>query len=164
MLSREIRAIRRSAGLSQGRLAALAEVSLATIQAIERGTANPSEKVLERILGVFGMRLSIEPAEVDWPLLISAGLPLAGAASPVVPDAERVALALTPLAETIVLEPNERARLALEAFLLAVKQHYPRAFARHFDSERLRGFIPETPTGKHIKLMRSVNPALARYM
>jgi transcriptional regulator with XRE-family HTH domain len=61
--SREIRAARRRAGLTQAALAARAGTSQATLSAYESGRKRPSVQTLDRVLKAAGMRLAVEPAE-----------------------------------------------------------------------------------------------------
>ncbi|MBO0934059.1 helix-turn-helix transcriptional regulator [Fibrella aquatilis] len=50
---------RRRVGIRQADLAVLADVSLRTLIAIERGTANPSFETLSKIADVLGMELTL---------------------------------------------------------------------------------------------------------
>jgi DNA-binding XRE family transcriptional regulator len=51
---------RKALGITQPRLAELADISINTLYKIERGEANPSIKILLRIVGILGMDLSID--------------------------------------------------------------------------------------------------------
>ena len=55
-------AARRAAGLTQAELARLGGTSQATISAYESGRKEPSLGTFRRLLGLTGMRLSVEPA------------------------------------------------------------------------------------------------------
>ncbi len=57
-----LRAARRSAGLSQGALAAKAGTSQATISAYESGAKQPSVATFSRLLASAGSRMRLEPA------------------------------------------------------------------------------------------------------
>jgi transcriptional regulator with XRE-family HTH domain len=58
---------RKSLGITQRRLAELADISVNTLYKIERGETNPSIKILLHIIDVLGMDLFIEikPSEED---------------------------------------------------------------------------------------------------
>lgn len=55
-----IKARRADLHISQQQLAEMAEVSLATIKDIERGTANPSLRTLQQIGVVIGMEVTMQ--------------------------------------------------------------------------------------------------------
>ena len=50
-------------GLKQQELADLAEVGINTLVAIERGTGNPSLKILDRITDVLGLEIKLSLPE-----------------------------------------------------------------------------------------------------
>ncbi len=79
-----LRSTRRALGLSQSALATAADVSLATVQNVEAGRANPSLSTLSRLLAPLGTGLSFTPTAADWRALITLGLPLAGEGDPLV--------------------------------------------------------------------------------
>ena len=53
----EIKTRRKKLSLSQGDLAEVAEVSLATLKNIERGIGNPSFGTIEKLLEVLGLEI-----------------------------------------------------------------------------------------------------------
>ena len=57
-LGRELQTLRHRRGLSQERLAFLAEVHPTYISLLENGRKSPTVDVLERIAGAFGVKLS----------------------------------------------------------------------------------------------------------
>ena len=59
-----IKARRKEFGLSQARLAELAEISVNTLTQIERGEGNPTVKVLEKVLRILGMQLTATVIEI----------------------------------------------------------------------------------------------------
>jgi transcriptional regulator with XRE-family HTH domain len=59
-----IKARRKEFGLSQARLAELAEISVNTLTQIERGEGNPTVKVLEKVLRTLGMQLTATVIEI----------------------------------------------------------------------------------------------------
>ena len=56
-IGHDIKSRRTELGLTQSELAGLAEVSINTIVAIERGTGNPSLSTLEKICKVMGIEI-----------------------------------------------------------------------------------------------------------
>lgn len=66
-VGKHLRTLRRSAGLSVNRLAALSAVSAGMISQIERDQANPSLKILERLRAALNVPLSalLETADLD---------------------------------------------------------------------------------------------------
>jgi transcriptional regulator with XRE-family HTH domain len=59
-----IKARRKEFGISQARLAELAEISVNTLTQIERGEGNPTVKVLEKVLRTLGMQLTATVIEI----------------------------------------------------------------------------------------------------
>lgn len=58
-LALEIRRARKDAGLTQGELADLAEVSERTVRALETATGNPSLRAVASILNVLGLKIGV---------------------------------------------------------------------------------------------------------
>lgn len=58
-LAMSIRRARKDAGLTQGELADLAEVSERTVRALETATGNPSLRALTSVLNVLGLKLGV---------------------------------------------------------------------------------------------------------
>ncbi|MFL4475212.1 helix-turn-helix transcriptional regulator [Paeniglutamicibacter sp. MACA_103] len=54
-----IRRARKDAGLTQGELADLAEVSERTVRALETATGNPSLRAVVSVLNVLGLKLGV---------------------------------------------------------------------------------------------------------
>lgn len=63
-IGQEIKAARKRLGIDQATLAELSETSVPTLSRIERGAANPTLAVLERILDVLGLELRVRVKEV----------------------------------------------------------------------------------------------------
>ena len=59
-----VKARRKEFGISQARLAELAEISVNTLTQIERGEGNPTVKVLEKVLRTLGMQLTATVIEI----------------------------------------------------------------------------------------------------
>ncbi len=58
-LALEIRRARKDAGLTQGELADLAEVSERTVRALETATGNPTLHAVASVLNVLGLKLGV---------------------------------------------------------------------------------------------------------
>ena len=58
-LALDIRRARKDAGLTQGELGDLAEVSERTVRALETATGNPSLRAVASILNVLGLKLGV---------------------------------------------------------------------------------------------------------
>jgi transcriptional regulator with XRE-family HTH domain len=59
-----IRSRRKALKITQPNLADLAKVSVNSLYKIERGEANPTVDILEKIADVLGLELSLEPKKV----------------------------------------------------------------------------------------------------
>ncbi len=169
-ISQQISAARKELGLTQGGLAALAEISLATVQNIEAGRANPSMGTLERILSVLGLELGVQRAEVDWDMLAALGIPLQRTGGPTVqpsPEALHIHLrhALVELGSLPAVHGKSRELEATIATVYALKHHFPSYFARHFGrSSVVRSFETDGLPGRVVKLSRIAADNLARYL
>lgn len=58
-LALEIRRARKDAGLTQGELGDLAEVSERTVRALETATGNPSLRAVASVLNVLGLKIGV---------------------------------------------------------------------------------------------------------
>ena len=166
-----LRTARKRCGLTQAALATSAGVSLATIQNLEAGRANPSLMLLDRILDALGLHIEIVPDPPDWDALASLGLPLS-AADPraVVRDEEalvrHIRRAAAALAEEVV-EPGSSARHveALQALLLALRDHYPSLWRRALGrATSVSALMPMEIDGRLIKLRRMARARLGEYL
>ena len=141
-------------------VAAIAGVSLATVQNVEAATANPSLSTLHRLFGVLGLSMAVEPREADWDALVRFGLPLTA----LDPQAAHVDLSDVPgqikqaaleLTERRRGADRERKRDSLQGLLLALRSHFPRVYREWFGGVRVvNAFVPEHPVGRVIKLTR----------
>ena len=160
---------RRALGLSQAALAAEAGVSLATVQNIEAGRANPSIGTLEKVLVPLGLRLALGPEPADWGALASLGLPLFDPdPTPVPATPANLARHVHQAVHEIEAEPGapdaERKRECLQALLLAVRTHFPSVHRAWFArSAPIRG-METPPSGRTIKLARIARARLAEYL
>jgi len=163
-----IRSRRNLIGLTQFQLACEAGLSLAHIQNIESGKANPSFDVLNKIFKPLGLEFSIVPRKIDWNYLSSIGFPLAApkmVKSKI--DLVKIVRSLRELAGFLsqTHEGYERERLSFEAFLFTIKHDYPHFFEKHFEnSELVLNFLPRNITGDHLKLRRLILEKIASYL
>lgn len=64
-LGEEIKKLRLKSELTQEELSKLSKVPFATINKIEKNSANPTLKTIEKILKVFGRKLNITGIEIN---------------------------------------------------------------------------------------------------
>jgi len=152
---------RKRLGMTQEKLAGLADVSLATLQAIEAGSGNPSYDLTSRLLKALGLELGIQRKHIDWNQLAALGVPL----SSLSPDhsvelrpEERWILIKSACQELIERAHDielARHREALQAFILAIKLHYPSLYKKNLEkSEVVQQILPKEMSGRIIKLYR----------
>ena len=162
-----IREGRQELGLTQPALAARAGVSLATIQNVESGRANPSRSTLRKILAPLALEVGFRPRAADWDGLADLGLPLSrsGAIRRDVDPSELPGLvrcAAGELAATGIPEGAERKREALQAFLLALRLHFPTTWRQvRRGRPEVGRLLPSRPSGRVIKLARLAARRLA---
>jgi len=171
-LMERVRETRRAAGLTQAALAARAGVSLATLQNIEAGRANPALATLRKILSSLGLEIGVRPRAVDWDALVRLGLPLTPdrAADG---DGDGDATALPALVRHAALElalheaptGSPRVKDALRAMLWALRSHFPTTYRAWFGGCReVAALTPTAPTGREIKLSRIAKQRLAELL
>ncbi|HEX9885381.1 MAG TPA: helix-turn-helix domain-containing protein [Longimicrobiales bacterium] len=183
-LHRTLRDARRHQGLTQADLARRAQVSLPTVQNLEGGRANPSRSTLGRVLDALGLRLRVEDRPADWAALAACGAPLTihdpapdpggpARSSAVVPfraTPERLLRNLRDAARELAAEHpgaegQERKREAVQALLIALREHFPDFFREHLAGKRLyEDLIREDVDGRIVKGVREAVPVLARYL
>lgn len=167
-LPAQARGARLALGLTQAELAARAGVSLATVQNLEAGRANPALETAGRILACLAMRL--EPAQVapDWTALAAHGLPMAGQLPGKAlrsPSSLRLLLEGALLASRDEANQNPRQSEALQALMLALAHGYPSLYAAWFSRSALaKAWVPVCPSGRVIKLRRIALSVLAEYL
>jgi len=169
-ISEPIRETRRLLGISQTALAVRAGVSLATLQNIEAGRANPSVSTLERLLAPLGLGLAVEPRQADWDALAAFGLPLTGSGAGGLRVDEESLLgylhrAALDLSRRPALPDGERKTECLQALLLALRGHFPSHYRRWFRrSPLILDLVADEPSGRVIKLSRLAREALAEIL
>lgn len=179
-IGQPIRETRRSLGVSQAALAAQAGVSLATLQNIEAGRANPSISTLEKLLAPLGLGLAVKPRSDSWDVLAALGQPRLGLPrlNPPVADhgiggvrtveeslLDHIHLAALDLERQPESPDHERRTECLQALLIAIRSHFPSRYTRWFHrSPLIRDLVPDEPTGRLIKLSRIARQPLAEIL
>ena len=119
---------------------------------------------------MLGLALRVVDLPADWDRLCALGLPLTGSMHDgVAPGADelvqQVGLALLELERGEGGQDGERKREALGALILAIANHFPDVYRRHFEgSELVRGIVEGPVDGRAIKLQRIARDRLARYL
>lgn len=160
-----IRNKRLELGLSQQNLANSASLSLATIQNIELGKANPSIKVLNRIFNILGIRITYQNIPTNYEKLNMLGLPfMVKNSSTEVTTKEKLIKELR-IAFINYQDSDERTKHVLEATFLALRDHFKEFYNQNFAKMMIiNGFDQFTVTGKHIKYRRIILWNFSRYL
>ncbi len=164
------RTARMDLGLSQSQLAHLSAVSLATIQNLEADRANPSLQTITAILGSLGYSLTVRCNGPDWDALSACGAPLmSGTAKPREHSRELLLQSLRAAAAALgkgaLVDASPRELESLQALLLAVESQFPTFFKKHLGcSPSIRKLLPDTLSGKHIKLKRLAESRISEYL
>jgi transcriptional regulator with XRE-family HTH domain len=127
-----IRRRRQQMGLSQQQLATQCGLSLATIQGLERGSANPEYSTLLEVFSHLGVELIPVPKQIDWSQLIWLGAPLLPdkvqrkTKYKYPPNKDALIFALKTLAFQLdQLPAGTREHAAIAGLLSAIQDHYP---------------------------------------
>jgi hypothetical protein len=151
-------------------LAAEAGVSLATLQSVEAGTANPSLSTLHKLFRPLGLHVEVSPGPADWDALVAYGLPLGGGARrassadlSILPrEMKRAALELSGEGD---VPDRQRKRECFQALALALQCHFPSTYRAWFKRSRaVRALTPSSPTDRVIKLTRIAREAVAEVL
>jgi DNA-binding XRE family transcriptional regulator len=129
---------RRKAGLSQTELARRAGLSLATIQNIEAGRANPAWSTVESLAGILHLQLSLQgrkpslvsPVNINELAVLGCPIltpPLARSAR-LRPSRQQLIEVLERNLDQYIRSARGRDREALGAWLVAIRDHYPSLF------------------------------------
>ncbi len=170
MIKDTIRNLRLSLGLSQQKLAELSGVSIATIQNLESNKSNPRWDVLEKVFKALNFDIQFSPQKVNWERLAYYGLGVTESLGSLKNkqnwDRQKfvhlIIQACIELKNTI--SKTERERVALEALIFSVKNHYPTFFLENLDIPIVREFVPNDLTGKHIKLYRYSKNVVSQFL
>ena len=166
-IGKMVKKARMDIGLSQQRLASLSGVSLPTIQNIEYEQANPSWSVAQKILSALGYTVSINAKIIDWDKLISYGVPLSSEHKVKIHNYVDKLELIEHIAEvyTAYKDLDQRKKDAVEAFIIALKQHYPSFFCKMLEYyPAIAKMVPEHITARHIKLRRLALAVIGTYL
>jgi len=153
-------------GLSQTTLAQRSGLSLATVQNLEAGRANPELHTLTALADSLGLTLELRPKSISLDELIPYGIPLLGSspAFAIQPDAIGLIDKLNsvgPLLAGSIL--SHREVLALMGLLSALHDHY-RSHWDKIDGSLKAWKVRHKVTGAVIKLRRIALSNLAEYL
>lgn len=170
MIHEKIKNTRNKLGLSQQKLAELSGLSIATIQCLESSKSNPTWDVLNRVLKVLSCDVQISPEKINWQNLSDYGLGIAenldSTEKREIWDKKKFVKLI--ISACLSLENSnatqERERVALEALIFAVKNHYPSFFMENLDIPIVKKFLPSDFTGKHLKLYRYSKKMVSRFL
>ncbi len=128
-LAETLKRARADNGISQGELASLSGVSLATIQNIESRRANPAWSTLVALMKALNLSLEIYGNAIDWDTLSALGCPLLDKdPRPREWLASRMLLLQSLRALNLPLagvKRDSREGRALSAWFSALRDHYP---------------------------------------
>jgi transcriptional regulator with XRE-family HTH domain len=164
----DLKKIRKSLHLTQFELAALAGVSLPTIQNIEAQKANPSVALLARLGDVLHFELSFVQAEPDWATLAQLGLPIEVESNLPFrePTLEVLSEVFPRACSYLKLTPREQ--VACGALAFALQRHFPKECAHILDHFAVKRFLNEKflkeNWGKILKLRRIATNRICRYL
>lgn len=165
----DLKSLRTNLGFSQVKLAHESKVSLPTIQNIDAKKANPTIDVLEKLFLALGMEFKLQPIKFDLEKAITLGVPLVSSLKKIeVHKPSSTMLKQEARKWIYALEEktlNERDELAMIAFLVAIKDHYPTFYNEEVTCHIFEKKIKEKKTsGKIIKLRRIALNTLSKYL
>lgn len=165
----DLKTLRMNIGFSQVKLAHESGVSLPTIQNIEANKANPTVDIFEKIFHALGLKFEITPIPFNVEVAIAFGVPLTSLnrpLDPVIVNAQELKHETRKWHHAFLDGSlGERERLALTAFLIALKTHYP-----NFYNSEIANPVFEKEIQKHInsakviKLRRLALNSLSKYL
>ncbi len=150
----DLKAKRKSMGLTQFELAVASGVSLPSIQKLETGRGNPSLNTLISLGHVLGFTLIFHQTEQDWEFLRSVGLPIAGE-TPKIPEDFSTMKLVTVIRRSIDSAPEGRLRDALWGLILAIKRYFPGIWGQHFPDLKIPEDLDENRLLKLSRLAAS---------
>lgn len=165
----DLKSLRTNLGFSQVKLAHESKVSLPTIQNIEVHKANPTIDVLEKLFLALRIEFKLQPIKFDLEKAIALGVPLTSSLKKV--DVFKPSGPM--LKQEVRKWPyafqektlNERDELAMIAFLIAIKNHYPTFYNEEICCPIFEKKIKEKKvSGKIIKLRRMALNTLSKYL
>jgi transcriptional regulator with XRE-family HTH domain len=162
-ISRILRQARLQKKLSQMEVARRSHISLATIQNIEAGRANPEWDTLSALLKALSLKIEVQSQPLDWLLLASLGCPLLmNSTHPTEPNrSDLVEFLATTDISLHKTQMDDRQTLALANWLWALRDHYPSLWEQ---THRVTRKWLETLQPANIKLRRLALSRLATYL
>lgn len=127
-LAVQIRSFRRQRKLSQQEMATRAGISLATLQNVEAGNANPSWSTLSALAEILGLYIRLIPRALAWDQLAHLGCPVSeqGEGNFITrPTREELIQVFNGFNPPKVAASSSREWSALYAFGAAIESHYP---------------------------------------
>jgi transcriptional regulator with XRE-family HTH domain len=150
---RNMKELRVGLGISQAHLAQHSELSLATIQNIENGIANPSISTLENLLSQLGCKLDITQIPADLDLLSICGLPFEAEKKTNRKISEKEFLSeLRRLSSQTDPAKSNRVSEALSILLFVIFDEYPKFAKRHLSGSSIKRHLPKKLSGRLLKL------------
>ncbi len=164
-LGKLLREWRTDAGMTQHELAIQAQVSLPTIQNLERNLGNPTLDLLTRIGRCLGFSFLPQENSIDWESLASHGLAISQDKNAVttVKSLHRLHVELISAFRQFK-NLKEREREALESLIIAIRLYFPNLYKQYFSKSLVHLYYPKKITGRHIKLSRISKAKLAEYL
>ena len=176
LVQKLLKKTREKMNLTQKELSEASGISIPTIQNIEAGKANPTFEVLKTLGETLGLQLQLEPRQMaNKDFLSHLGLPyFLGSAdeSSITKQKINYSHTLFPHLKTELfilsselnqkINKNERLTEAFHAILFALKIHFPSYFKKL--GKNLKSSLPNTATGRVIKLTRIATTRLSEYL
>lgn len=163
-----LRERRLAIGMTQQRLAQLADVSLATLQNIEAARANPEISTLDKLARELGLDVQIVPQKADWAQWSHLGLPLMlmhDRPAPAARNSRDVLVSeLIRISQHLdEVRPRTREGDALRAFFIAIRDHYPSVW--RLTPKSIHLWVRKNPLDRRlIKLRRMAISRLSEYL
>lgn len=163
-IGKNIKSRRETKGWSQSKLATESHCSLATIQNIEAGRANPEIETLESILSSLGQKIVITSKKIDLTFWPSLGLPLLEKEEVLVKPSKELLIEQLQLVELHLSQlKEERVCTAFISFLSGLKFHFPQVYSQ-LGSSINQWFIKNETIYCRPKLRRLSIEKLATYL
>jgi len=173
-----LKIVRNELNFSQQEVASKAGISLATYQTLEAKMANPSLSTLEKIAKVLGLELTFSQKRFSLSKMIKLGVPLflenEGEVGENVSVVNTNDLQYELIDQLNCIQTNKngdienldsRSHKAIEAFLLAIFEHYPTFFKIHLaKNKNIERLLNNANTGEHIKLKRIALARVSEYL
>lgn len=171
-LYEDLKKRRHDFGITQLQLSLLSGISLPMIQLIESGEGNPSIKTLTKALHALGLNLNLTEESANWDLLVLCGVPIYAEKNYNISPSDNLLISQLRIAVKELNKKKDnkdgeilRKREAVEAVLLALKNHYPTFYKNRISNfKEIRDFTPKEITERHIKLVRLSTPLLTKYL